>query len=93
MESEAALRLGDSHSEQLLSERDYAKQTIGIVIRTGGKEELVGRSVGTTALPELKSPNSVYLDWLPASIAKRPEELTRLRIKCINPAPGDVVAN
>jgi hypothetical protein len=78
---------------ELRSERDHTKQTIGIVIRTRSKEELVGRSVGTTALPELKGPNSVYLDWLPASIAKRPEELTRLRIKCVNPASRDVVAN
>src|ERR1700722_18418280 len=78
---------------ELRSERDHTEQTIGIVIRTRSKEELVGCSVGTAALPELKSPNSVYLDWLPAGIAKRPEELTRLRIKCVNPASRDVVAD
>jgi hypothetical protein len=83
---------------ELLPKRNYAKQTIGVVIRARCKEELVDRSVvtgGTTdlSMPELKGPNIVYLDWVATGVTKRPEELTRLWIKCVNPASGDVVAN
>src|SRR5258708_37109265 len=77
----------------LFRERDGAEETIGIVTGAGGEEELIGRSVGSSTLAELHGPNSVYLDWLPAGITKRPEELTCLRVKCVNPAPGDVVAD
>lgn len=80
-------------SPELLSERDYAKQTVGIVIRASSEKKLIRGSVGTAALSELKGPNPVYFDCLPTGIAKRPEELTRLGIEGVYPASRNVVAN
>ena len=78
---------------ELFPERDRAKETIGIVARTGGEEELIERTVGSSTLPELNSPKLVYLDWSAFVIAKRPKELTRLGIEGVNPAMGGIVAD
>ena len=64
--------LGTRLEIRLFPERDRAKETIGIVTRTGGEEELVGRSVGCSTLPELNGPKLIYLDWLAIGIEKRP---------------------
>src|ERR1700756_873351 len=61
----------------LLRERDGAEETVGIVTRTGGKEELIGRSVGSSTLPELNGPYVVYLDGLASGISKRPPGIPR----------------
>jgi hypothetical protein len=64
----------------LLRERDGAEETVGIVTRTGSEEELIGRSVGRGALPELNGPYLVYLDGMASSVSKRPQECARLGI-------------
>ena len=46
----------------LLRERDGAEETVDIVIRTGGKEELIDRSVCDSPLTELNGPDIVDLD-------------------------------
>ena len=77
----------------LFRERDGAEETIGIVTRAGGEEELIGRSVGGSTLTELNGPELVYLDRLASGIAKRPQEVTRLGIECVDSPPGGVVAD
>ena len=77
----------------LFRERYGAEETIGIVTRAGGEEELIGRSVGGSTLTELNGPKLVYLDWSAFVIAKRPQELARLGIEGVNPAVGGIVAN
>ena len=77
----------------LFRERDGAEETVGIVTRTGGEEELIGRSVGSSTLAELNGPELVYLDRLATGVAKRPQELTRLWIEGVYPASGGIVAD
>ena len=77
----------------LLRERDGAEETVGIVTRTGSEEELIGRSVGSGALPELNGPYLVYLDGLASGISKRPQEFPGLWIEGIDPAPRGVVTD
>jgi hypothetical protein len=77
----------------LFREPDGAEETIGIVTRAGGEEELIGRSVGSSTLAELNGPELVYLDRLATGVAKRPQELTRLWIEGVYPASGGVAAD
>lgn len=56
----------------LFRERDGAEETVGIVTRTGGEEDLIGRSVGSSTLPEMNGPYLVYLDGMASDISKRP---------------------
>jgi hypothetical protein len=85
--------LGTRLEIRLFPECDRAKETIGIVTRTGGEEELVGRSVGSSTLPELNGPKLIDLDWLATGIEKRPQELACLGIEGVNPAAGGIVAD
>src|ERR1700759_4288603 len=77
----------------LLRERDGAEETVSIVTRTGGKEELIGRSVGSGALPELNGPYLVYLYGMASSVSKRPQEFPGLWIEGVDPAPRGVVTD
>lgn len=77
----------------LLCDRDGAEETVGIVTRAGGEEELIGRSVGRCTLSELNSPYLVYLDGLALGISKRPQEFPRLWIEGVDPTPGGVVTD
>src|SRR4030088_196836 len=51
-----------------LLEADHAEQTVEVVLRSGGVEELVGLAVGRSATTEFDSPELVDLDGLAHSI-------------------------
>ena len=77
----------------LFRERDGAEETVGIVARAGGEEELIGGSVRSSTLAELNGPELVYFDRLATGVAKRPQELTRPWIEGVYPASGGIVAD
>src|SRR5271168_4608672 len=52
----------------LFRERDSAEETIGIVTRAGGEEELIGRSVGGSTLTDWMAQSwSISIGWPVAS--------------------------
>ena len=77
----------------LLRRGDGAKETVSIVSRTAGEEELIGRSVGGGTLAELNGPELVYLDGLASGVAKRPQELARVGIEGVDSTPRGIVAD
>src|SRR5713101_187999 len=76
----------------LLFDRDPAKQAVGVIIRTGGKEELVGLAA-VPAVSELNSPELVDDDRLTMRIAQRAEKRSRLGIERVDAAVGNVVGD
>ena len=55
----------------LLVESDYAEDAIGVVVRTGGEEELVVGAVGAAVMAELNPPEAVDFDGLAGGVAQR----------------------
>jgi hypothetical protein len=78
---------------RLLWERNHAKQAVCIVVRPGGKEQLVMGAVWSAVLAELERPNVIYLNWFASRVSKGAEEGTRARVKRVDSAPGNVVAD
>src|SRR6266436_3679736 len=56
---------------RLLVESDYAEDAIGVVVRTGGEEELVVGAVGAAVMAELNPPEAVDFDGLAGGVAQR----------------------
>src|SRR5207247_10966906 len=66
-------------------EGDHAKQAIGVVVRTGGKEELIGLAA-IAAVAELDGPELVNDDRLAGGIAQGAEARAGAGIERVNAA-------
>src|SRR5260370_555886 len=71
---------------------NLAKQAVGVVVRTGGKEQLVGLAAVAT-VAELDGPDLVDDNRLVICIAQRAEERAGNGIEGVDPAVGNVVGN
>ena len=87
--------LHDLNWSTLGSYRDHSKQAVCIIVWPRCKEELVVCAVRVVGgvLAKLQCPDIVDLNRLALRVAKRAEKLTGRRIKRIDPASGNVVAN
>src|ERR1700688_2416667 len=74
------------------SNRDHAKQTVGVVIRTGGEEKLV-ELAAVPAVAELKGPDLIDDDRLAACIAQGTEESAGGGIERVDPPVRNIVGN
>src|SRR6266852_4295974 len=72
--------------------RNLAKQAVSVVVRTGGKEQLVGLAA-PAAVAELDGPDLVDDDGLAVGIAQCAEESAGNRIEGVDAAVGNVVGN
>src|SRR5712692_820482 len=73
-------------------DRDHAKQAVGVIIRTGGKKELVGLAT-VPAVSELNGPELVDDDRLAVQIAQRAEKRAGMGIERVDAAVGNVVGD
>src|SRR6266568_4169549 len=73
-------------------EGDPAKQAVGVVVRTSGKEELVVLAT-IAVVAELDGPELVYDDRLAGGIAQGAEERAGAGIERVNAAVGNVVGD
>src|SRR6266851_587899 len=73
-------------------EGDHAKQAVGVVVRTGGKEELIGLAA-IAAVAELDGPELVDDDRLAGGIAQGAEERAGAGIERVDAAVGNVVGD
>ena len=78
-----------------LFEVNYAKDAVGVFVRAAGEEELVMSAVHVAGaiLAELQRPHIVDFDGVATGIKERTKEFSRVGIKRINAAAGDVVAD
>src|ERR1700688_3557532 len=72
--------------------RDHAKQTVGVVIWTGGEEKLIVLA-GGPVVAELKCPNLGDDDRLAVSIAQSAEESARGGIEGVDTAVRNIVGD
>ena len=77
----------------LLLEINYAEKSVGIIVRAGSEEELVGGPIRSGSATELNSPDSVDADIFAIRICQRRDELAGYSVEGVDGAGGDVVGD